>query len=66
MQARQATAEGRLYHINIRKPMLREGRQEFARHLNVPGIPAKATRRAELRGLPSPTGAGGPMSGRGG
>lgn len=45
----KATAERRLYRLNIRKPMLREWRQEFARHLNVLGIPAKATRRAERR-----------------
>lgn len=43
----KATAEGRLYRLNIRKPMLREWRQEFARHLCALGVPAKATRRAE-------------------
>lgn len=42
----KATAEGRLYRLNIRKPMLREWRQEFARHLCALGVPAKATRRA--------------------
>lgn len=45
----KATAEGRLYHLNIRKPMLREWRQEFARHLCALGVPAKASRRAERR-----------------
>lgn len=45
----KATAEGRLYHLNIRKPLLREWRQEFARHLCALGVPAKATRRAERR-----------------
>jgi MobA/VirD2-like, nuclease domain len=45
----KATAEGRLYRLNIRKPMLREWRQEFARHLCALGVPAKATRRAERR-----------------
>jgi hypothetical protein len=45
----KATAEGRLCHLNIRKPMLREWRQEFARHLRALGVPAKATRRAECR-----------------
>ena len=47
----KATAEGRLYHLNIRKPMLHEWRREFARHLNVLGIPAKATQKAERRNM---------------
>ena len=32
----KATAEGRLYDLNIRKPMLREWRQEFAPAICVP------------------------------
>ena len=45
----KAMTEGREYHLNIRKPMLRQWRQEFARHLCALGIPAKATRRATRR-----------------
>lgn len=59
----KAMTEGREYHLNIRKPMLRQWRQEFARHLCALGILAKATRRATrrktTRGLPGiyrPTG----------
>jgi len=45
----KASVEGGLYRLNIRKPMLREWRQEFARYLCLQGIPAKATQRAERR-----------------
>lgn len=45
----KAMTEGREYHLNIRKPMLRQWRQEFARHLCMLEIPAKATRRAARR-----------------
>ena len=45
----KATAEGRLYRLNIRKPMLREWRQAFARHLCALGVPAQATRRKAHR-----------------
>jgi len=45
----KATAEGRLYRLNIRKPMLREWRQAFARHLSTLGVPAQATRRKAHR-----------------
>jgi hypothetical protein len=31
--------------LNIRKPMLREWRREFARHLGALGVAAKATER---------------------
>ncbi len=33
------------HHLNIRKPMLRVWRQEFARHLRAHGVAAKATPR---------------------
>jgi hypothetical protein len=33
-------------HLNIRKPLLREWRREFARHLRAQGVAAKATPRA--------------------
>lgn len=42
----KAMSEGREHHLNIRKPMLRQWRQEFARHLCALGILAKATPRA--------------------
>jgi len=42
----KAMTEGREYHLNIRKPVLRQWCQEFARHLCALGIPAKATGRA--------------------
>ena len=45
----KAMTEGREYHLNIRKPMLRQWRQEFARQLCALGIPAKATRRIRHR-----------------
>lgn len=32
--------------LNIRKPMLREWRREFARHLRILGVPANATERS--------------------
>ena len=60
----KATAEGRLYRLNIRKPMLREWRQEFARHLCALGVPAKATRRAERRKTTKLPGIYGPVSQR--
>jgi len=41
----KAMTEGWEYHLNIRKPMLREWREEFARHLYALGVLAKATRR---------------------
>jgi hypothetical protein len=36
-------------HLNIRKPMLREWRQEFARLLRAQGVPVKATPRSLRR-----------------
>lgn len=52
----KAMTEGREHHLNIRKPMLRQWRQDFARHLCALGIPAKATRKVGRRktttGLP--------------
>ena len=45
----KAMTEGWEYHLNIRKPMLREWRTAFARHLRALGVPAKATRRTALR-----------------
>jgi Relaxase/Mobilisation nuclease domain len=45
----KAMTEGWGYHLNIRKPMLREWRKEFARHLRALGVPAKATRRTARR-----------------
>ena len=45
----KAMTEGWEHHLNIRKPMLRKWRKEFARHLREQGIPAKATRRTSLR-----------------
>lgn len=62
----KAMTEGREYHLNIRKPMLRQWRQEFARHLCALGIPAKATRRVGHRkttGLPGIFRPGGQRSG---
>lgn len=50
----KATVEGELYRLNIRKPMLREWRREFARHLCALGVSANATRRADrLRRMPA-------------
>ena len=59
----KAMTEGWEYHLNIRKPMLREWRKAFALHLHTQGIPAKATRRtaprktriSKLRGIYRPT-----------
>jgi hypothetical protein len=45
----KAMTQGWEYHLNIRKPMLREWRKAFARHLRTQGVPAKATRRTALR-----------------
>jgi hypothetical protein len=45
----KAMTEGWEHHLNIRKPMLREWRKEFARHLCALGIPAKATARTARR-----------------
>jgi hypothetical protein len=45
----KAMTEGWERHLNIRKPMLREWREEFARHLCALGVPAKATRRTAPR-----------------
>jgi hypothetical protein len=49
--------------INIRKPMLRRWREEFARHLRALGVAAKATERTgrlprcaiKLKGSTDPT-----------
>jgi hypothetical protein len=41
----KAMTEGWEYHLNIRKPTLRNWRKEFARHLHAQGVAAKATRR---------------------
>lgn len=57
----KAMTEGWEHHLNIRKPMLREWRTEFARHLCELGVAAKATRRivrrktTKLRGVYRPT-----------
>jgi hypothetical protein len=44
----KATSEDGV-HLNIRKPMLRQWRQGFARHLREQGVPGKATQRAAHR-----------------
>lgn len=57
----KAMTEGWEHRLNIRKPLLRKWRKEFARHLCTLGIPAKATRRAarrkttRIRGIYRPT-----------
>jgi len=45
----KAMTEDWKHRLNIRKPMLRKWRKEFARHLRAQGVPAKATRRKSLR-----------------
>jgi hypothetical protein len=45
----KAMTEGSEYHLNIRKPILREWRKEFVRHLRAQGVAAKATRRGVHR-----------------
>jgi Relaxase/Mobilisation nuclease domain len=47
----RAMKEGQLVRLNIRKPLLHRWRQEFARHLCIQGVPAKATSRKERREL---------------
>lgn len=45
----KAMSEDWEHHLNIRKAMLRQWRQEFARHLCALGVPAKATMRTARR-----------------
>jgi MobA/VirD2-like, nuclease domain len=45
----KAMTESWEYHLNIRKPMLREWRKAFAHHLCALGVQAKATRRIASR-----------------
>jgi hypothetical protein len=45
----KAMTEGWEYHLNIRKPTLRDWRNEFARYLRAQGVAAKATRRGVHR-----------------
>jgi Relaxase/Mobilisation nuclease domain len=58
----KAMTEGWEYHLNIRKPMLREWRKEFARQLWALGVPAKATRRTARRNMTKLTGIYRPVS----
>lgn len=52
----KAMTEGWEYHLNIRKPMLREWRKEFARQLCALDVRAKATRRTIRRNTTKLTG----------
>jgi hypothetical protein len=47
----RAMKEGQLTRLNIRKPLLRKWRQDFARHLCEQGVAAKATSRKDRQTL---------------